>query len=81
MGIDSTDRRTVSLVVAAQILGVSPQLLRYRAERGHVRIALRRPIRIRLEDVLKYRETMLPVRHQYTGRPRAADRLMQEVLS
>ncbi len=41
MGASDT-RTTVSLVVAAEILGISYQLLRYRAERGDVRVALRR---------------------------------------
>ncbi len=81
MGIDSTDRTTITLVAASQILGISPQLLKWRAERGDVRIALRRPIRFRLVDVLAYGEHMPAVKTQYTGRPRAADRLMQEALS
>jgi hypothetical protein len=81
MGINGTDRSTVNLVVAAQILGISQQLLRWRAEHGHIRIALRRPIRFRLVDVLAYGEHMPAVKTQYTGRPRAADRLMQEALS
>lgn len=70
------DKTTVGPSAAAELLGISAQLLRYRANRGEVRVARRRPMRFRLSDVVEYRATMRPPDGR-RGRPRHIRQLME----
>lgn len=51
-------RKTIGPSAAAALLGISPALLRWRANRGRIRIARRSPLRFRPDDVLAARERM-----------------------
>ncbi len=46
--------RTLGPLAASQLLGISPELLRYRALTKKIRIARRHPLRFRLADVIDY---------------------------
>jgi hypothetical protein len=50
--------RTIGPSSAAALCGISPALLRWRAEHGKIRIARRSPLRFRPDDVLAARERM-----------------------
>jgi hypothetical protein len=53
----------ISIGHAAQILGISPSLLRSRIEAHRVlKIRVRHPAKVALTDVVAYRATMRPVR-------------------
>jgi hypothetical protein len=71
-------RKTVGASAAAEVLGISPELTRYRARAGHIPVARRRPLRFRLAALLDYQEQMPPVR-PYGGRPRAITRMVEEL--
>lgn len=61
----------VTIHSAAEMLGLSYQTLRFRVLHSkHLRLASRNPMRVRLGDVLLYREHLPPVKTQHTGRPR-----------
>jgi hypothetical protein len=74
------DKTTVSPTAAAELLGISAQLLRYRATRGEVRVARRSPMRFRLADVVDYRATMRPPDGR-RGRPRHLRQLTENLLT
>ncbi len=63
----SSARKTVSITEAAQILGISRQLMPRRALHGKLPIARRHPMRFRLVDVLANREQLSFVHRQYAG--------------
>ena len=50
----------IGVAEAGRILSLSPALVRYRAEHGHLPIARRSPLRFYLDTVLRVRETMAP---------------------
>lgn len=57
----------MSLTAAAEFLGMSAPTLYYRARTGRVPFK-RKPARFLAEDVIRYRDTMEPVR-RVPGRP------------
>ncbi len=63
----SSARKTVSITEAAQILGISRQLMHWRALHGKLPIARRHPMRFRLVEVLANREQLSFVHRQYPG--------------
>jgi hypothetical protein len=72
----------VTIHSAAEMLGLSDQTLRFRVLHSkHLRLARRRPVmKLRLADVLVYRETMPPLDHRGQGRPRLdANRILEAI--
>jgi hypothetical protein len=52
----------VSIHAAAEVLGLSPQTLRWRIEHGHLKLAQHRPVqKVRLADVYRYKDAMPPL--------------------
>ena len=70
----------LTVAAASSILGLSPQTLTYRIERGDLRVARRNPLRVHRDAVLAYAKRM-PVVRPYGGRRRIADVLARNLTS
>ncbi len=71
--------RTLGSLAAATFLGISPQLLSYRARLGKIRLARHRPLRFRFQDIIEARERMQVKDRR--GRKTALIKTMEEILS
>ena len=56
---------------AGRYLAMSPELVRHRANAGHLRIARRSPMKFRVADIIEHARTSTVRR--YTRRPTALD--------
>ncbi|HZP39248.1 MAG TPA: hypothetical protein VFE48_22390 [Methylomirabilota bacterium] len=54
--------KLLTVAAAARVLNMTPQLLFHRIQRGDLRVARYKPVRVRLGDVVKYARVMPPVR-------------------
>ena len=63
--------KLIGCAEAGRYLSISPELVRHRANAGHLRIARRSPLRFRVADVIAHAKTSTI--RPYTRKPSAID--------
>ena len=63
--------RLIGCAEAARYLAISPELVRHRANMGHLRIARRSPMRFRVADVIEHAKHSTV--RKYTRKPTVLD--------